>query len=322
MVRPADTPNIRLLSKVSTLYYDHEYTQQDIANRLEISRPKVSRLLKQAKSNGVVTITVSYPEGNYVDLESRIEEKYGLNEVIVVEVGQSGTSQNDNLIKSHLGDAAAKHLRRTVTKGDIIGVTWGTTLQVMADKIGALQTDNIHIVQMLGGFGPPEAKAHAMDISRRFSQSLNAKLTLLQSPGIVDTPEIKDVLLTDRRVKSALNLFPKINKAYVGIGAICTNNVLKKENAEISDDVQKEITNSKAVGDIGLNFFDKNGKIVKTDFQNRFIGMTLEQLKDVKNVIGIAGGKEKFAAIKGALIGGYIHVLITDQKTAKRLAGD
>lgn len=245
-----------------------------------------------------------------------------MNEVIVVEVGQSGTGQNDNLIKSLLGAAAAKHLRRTVSKGDIIGVTWGTTLQTMADNIGALQTDHIHIVQMLGGFGPPEAKAHAMDISRRFSQSLNAKLTLLPSPGIVDTPEIKKVLLTDRRVKSAINLFPKVKKAYVGIGAISTNNILKKENAEISEDVQNEIMSSEAVGDIGLNFFDQDGKNVDTSLQNRFIGMTLEQLKDVDSVIGIAGGNEKFDAIKGALNGGYIHVLITDHSTAKRLAAE
>lgn len=320
MVRSADTPNIRLMSKVSTLYYDHEYTQQDIANRLELSRPKVSRLLKQAKSNGIVTITVSYPEGNYVDLESKIEKKYDLNEVIVVEVSQSDNGQNEHLIKSQLGDAAAKHLRRTVSRGDIIGVTWGTTLQAMADKIVPIQTDGVHIVQLLGGFGPPEAKAHAMDISRRLSQSLDAKLTLLQSPGVVDSPEIKNVLVTDRRVKNALNLFPKVKKAYVGIGAIATNNVLKKENADISEDVQYEIINSEAVGDIGLNFFDQEGNIVKTGFQDRFIGMTLEQLKDINIVIGIAGGKEKFSAIKGALNGGYIHVLITDHRTAKRLA--
>jgi len=322
MALTIDTPKIRLISKVSTLYYDQEYTQQEIANRLELSRPKVSRLLKQAKETGIVKITVSYPQGNFVDLESKLENKYDLNEVIIVEVNREDSDQSKKHIKSQLGTAAANHLVRTITEGDVIGVTWGTTLQAMADKMIPVQTENVHIVQMLGGFGPPEAKTHAMDISKRLSQSLNSRLTLLQSPGIVDSPEIRQVLITDRRVKNALNLFSRIKKAYVGIGAISTNRVLHKENAEISSEIQQKILNSDAVGDIGLNFFDREGKSIKTGFQDRFIGMTLEQLKNIKTVVGIAGGDEKYEAVKGALAGKYIDVLITDQYTAKKLLED
>lgn len=320
MARPVDTLNIRLLSKVSTLYYTNEFTQQEIANRLELSRPKVSRLLKQAKVHGIVRINVSFPEGNFIKLESEIEQKYGLNEVIIVEASRENSDLASELLKSQLGSAAAKYLARTVTDSDVIGVTWGTTLQAMVDKMTPVQTSNCHVVQMLGGFGPPEAKAHAMDISRRLSQSLNSGLTLLQSPGIVDSPEIKDVLINDRRVKSAFALFPKVNKAYVGIGAISTNQVLQKENRDVSTDLQQEILNSPAVGDIGLNFFDIDGSPIETSFRERFIGMTLEQLNEVKSVVGIAGGVEKFNAIKGALHGNHIDVLITDQHTADRLA--
>ncbi len=320
MARPVETLNIRLLSKVSTLYYTKEFTQQEIANRLELSRPKVSRLLKQAKDHGIVQIIVSYPEGNFIKLETNIEQKYGLNEVIIVDSSQEQSDMANKLLKTQLGSAAAKYLARTVTDGDIIGVTWGTTLQAMVDKMPPVQTNNCHVVQMLGGIGPPEAKAHAMDISRRLSQSLNSGLTLLQSPGIVDSPEIREVLINDRRVKSALALFPEMNKAYVGIGAISTNGVLQKENGDISNDVQQELLNSHAVGDIGLNFFDIDGNLIETSFRERFIGMTLKQLKEVNTVVGIAGGDEKFDAIKGALHGNYIDVLITDQHTAGRLA--
>jgi len=320
MARSFDTLDIRLLSKVSTLYYSDECTQQEIANRLELSRPKVSRLLKQAKVHGIVQVMVSFPEGNFIKLETKVEKKYGLNEVIIIEASREKSDLASELLKSQLGSAAAKYLARTVTDGDVIGVTWGTTLQAMVDKMTPVQTNDCHVVQMLGGFGPPEAKAHAMDISRRLSQSLNSGLTLLQSPAIVDSPEIRDVLINDRRVKSALALFPKVNKAYVGIGAISTNKVLQKENRDVSNDVQQEILESSAVGDIGLNFFDIDGNLVETSFGESFIGMTLRQLKEVKTVVGIAGGKEKFNAIQGALRGNHIDVLITDQYTARRLA--
>jgi len=319
MARPFDTLDIRLLRKVSTLYYLNEFTQQEIANRLELSRPKVSRLLKQAKNRGIVQIIVPFPEGNFIKLETKVEQEYGLNEVIIVEASRDSSDLASELLKSQLGSAAAKYLARTVTDGDVIGVTWGTTLQAMVDNMTPVQTNDCHVVQMLGGFGPPEAKAHAMDISRRLSQSLNSGLSLLQSPGIVDSPEIRNVLVNDRRVKSALALFPKVNKAYVGIGAISTNRILQKDNTEVSNDIKQEILNSTAVGDIGLNFFDINGNLVKTAFKERFIGMTLKQLKEVDTVIGIAGGDEKLEAILGALTGGYINVLITDQYTAKHL---
>ncbi|WP_372905329.1 sugar-binding transcriptional regulator [Rhodohalobacter sp.] len=319
MARPVEAQNSRLLSKVSTLYYEQELTQQQIANRLELSRPKVSRLLKQAKNRGIVQISISHPEGDHVGLESKLELYYSLNEAIVVDSGSGTPKSSDKILKALLGGAAANHLSRSLSDGDIIGVTWGTTLQAMVEKVTPADNKDIHIVQMLGGFGPPEAKAHTMGISRSLSQILNARLTLLQSPGVVDTPEIREVLINDRRVKNALNLFPKVNKAYVGIGAISTNRILKEGNNEVSHDIQQEIIHSDAIGDIGLNFFNRKGETVHSGFSDRFIGMTLEQLKQVKTVVGIAGGTEKYEAIRGALSGGYINVLITDRHTALKL---
>jgi DNA-binding transcriptional regulator LsrR (DeoR family) len=47
--------------------------------------------------------------------------------------------------------------------------------------------------------------------------------------------------------------------------------------------------------------------------------MTLEQLKRVRRTIGIAGGSRKVPAIRGALLGGYINVLVTDRLSAEKL---
>lgn len=105
----------------------------------------------------------------------------------------------------------------------------------MVDSMQPKPFDNVHVVQALGGVGPPEAKAHATDISRRLSQLLNAKLTLLPAPGIIGSAEARDILLNAPQVRNALNLFPKINSLFVGIGSIKTNPVLNTTNAEMSD---------------------------------------------------------------------------------------
>lgn len=319
MARPSDLINIRLINKVSLLYYNLDMTQQEIANRLNLSRPKVSRLLKQAREQGVVKITVDIKNGNFVDQEINLEKKYHLKEVIIVESIDSNNTSLSNSLKYQLGKAAARYLQRTISNYDVIGVTWGTTLSAMVDSMMPIPTKGINSIQMLGGVGPPEAKEHAMDISRRIARLLDGRPTLLQAPGIVNSPEAKKVLLADRRVSEALELFSSINTAFVGIGALSTNPVLQKENPEIPVEIQKEILDSNAVGDIGLNFFDKDGKPVETSFRDLFIGMSLEELKQVETVIGIAGGEDKFEAILGALKGKHINVLITDFKTAVNL---
>ncbi len=320
MARSSNAVNIRLISKISTLYYHYDLTQQQIANRLRLSRPKVSRLLKQAKELDIVQITVKTPEDNFVDLENNLENKFKLKEVIITEVDLPESSESDFMMKRRLGLAGANYLDRTISEKDKIGVTWGTTLRQLVDMVQPKLMKDVHVIQTLGGIGPPEAKAHGTDISRSLSHLLNCKLTVLPAPAIVENIEAKKVLISDRRVKSALKLYNQINLAFVGIGAIETNPVLKKNNIEIPDSLREEIINSNAIGDIGLNFFDIDGNEVKTGLNELLLGISLEQLKNVDMVVGIAGGEKKFNSILGALRGEFINVLITDHITAGKLA--
>lgn len=316
MPRPKDPIDIRLLSKISSMYYEQECNQQEIADRLHLSRPKVSRILKQAREQGIVQITVVSPNGNFVELEHALEKKFGIKEVILVE---SDPGMSAGMIKRQVGSAAAKYLNRTTHEGDIIGVTWGTTLQAMVDSMQPKPIDCLHIVQALGGVGPPEAKAHATDISRRLSQVLNAKLTLLPAPGIVGSVQAKQVLMDDPQVKNTLNLFPRINSLYVGIGALETNPVLNGKSEEISKSVCQEIFNSKAIGDIALRFYDSTGKEVDTTLKDLVIGVSAKEMMQIDTVVGIAGGLEKAEVIHGALKGKNINVLISDSMTAKKV---
>lgn len=316
MARTKDPIDIRLISKISTMYYNQDYNQQQIADRLHLSRPKVSRMLKQAREQGIVQITITTPNGNFVELEHALENKFGLKEVILVE---SDSEMSADVIKRKIGFAAANYLNRTAQEGDIIGVTWGTTLQAMVDSMQPKPFDGLHIVQALGGVGPPEAKAHASDISRRLSQLLNAKLTLLPAPGIVGSVQARQVLMDDPQVKNALNLFPKIDTLYVGLGALETNPVLNNKSEELSESTCREIFNSEAVGDIALRFFDSNGKEAETRLKDLIIGVSPEQMTQIDTVVGIAGGPEKAEVVHAALTGKNINILISDSVTAQKV---
>ncbi len=316
MPRTKDPIDVRLLSKISSMYYNQKYNQQEIADRLRLSRPKVSRMLKQARKQGIVQITVVTPNSNFVELENALEKKFGLKEAILVE---SDSDISADMIKRQIGSAAARYLDRTVNEGDVIGVTWGTTLQAMVDSMQPKPIDNLHIVQALGGVGPPEAKAHAADISRRLSQLLGAKLTLLPTPGIVGSVQAKQILMDDPQVKNTLKLFSKIDSLYVGIGALETNPVLNGKSEEISESICQEIFDSEAIGDIALRFYDSNGKEVDTTLKDLVIGVSPEEMMQIETVVGIAGDLKKAKVIHGALVGKNINVLISDSMTAEKV---
>lgn len=314
-----DAIELRLMSKASSLYYFQGLNQREIADRLHLSRPKVSRLLQQARDRDIVQISVTSPEGSFVDLETEFEARFGLEEMVITTSGLSEENGDTAFLKRQIGAAAANFLRRTVEDGDVLGVTWGTTLRAMTRALQPTDTENVHVVQTLGGVGPPEAEAHAADLSRRLTQLLGGQLTALPTPGIVDTPHVREVLLSDRHVQSAFELFPKLTAAYVGIGALSTNPIFDKDPS-VSERTYDDLVASKAVGDIALRFFDAEGRKVATSLDERMIGITLEQLRKTDCVVGVAGGAEKVDAIHGALRGRLIDVLITDHATATNVA--
>jgi DNA-binding transcriptional regulator LsrR (DeoR family) len=303
----------RLLSKIGTLYYVQNLTQQEIAARLHLSRPKVSRLLQQARDLGIVQISIVHTNGNHIHLESELERRYGLQEVLIVDMDEDDPSEQ--ALKHHLGMAAAGYFERSIQPGDVVGIAWGTTLEAMIQSVHLeLSGPQVHVVQVLGGIGPAEAKVHAADLSRRLASQIGGSLTLLQTPAIVSSRQVRDVLLADENIREAVAMFSRLTIAYVGIGPLETH-VLPRADIE-------ELGQAGAVGDIALRFFDEQGRPVNTSLADRLIAIGLDELNRAKTVVGVAGGERKYSAIRGALLGGHLDVLVTDSATARRLSSD
>lgn len=318
MARPPLQADRRLLSKVSKLYYEQGLTQQIIAERLHLSRPKVSRLLQQAIDEGIVQITVLSPPGIYSSLETQLEQKYGLQEAVIIEID---VASPQHFISKELGASAAAYLQRTIQDGDHIGISWGTTLNAMAQSLQPCDAENVHVIQMIGGLGRPEAETHASELCKRIARVLNGQLTLIPAPGVVDSIGVKEALLSDSYVQAAFDLFSKINVAYVGIGVPTPDAMLYKSSI-ISTSEITALQRHGALGDIALRFFDRQGQSIHSDLDERVVGITLEQLGKIDRVVGVAGGPNKREVVNAALMGGLIDVLITDQLLAASLLDD
>jgi DNA-binding transcriptional regulator LsrR (DeoR family) len=192
------------------------------------------------------------------------------------------------------------------------------TLNSMINALKPCNTCDVHIAQLIGGLGPPEAEEHATGLCRRMAHLLNARLTLLPAPGIVDSIDVRNLYLSDSHVRKAFEMFSKISLAFLGIGSTSPT-AWTVENNVLSRYELQTLREQGAVGETALRFFDSQGKPVQSSLDDRLIGISLEQLKQIPRRVGMAGGPEKLEVVHAALLGGVMNVLITDHVSAQRL---
>jgi DNA-binding transcriptional regulator LsrR (DeoR family) len=311
---------LRLMTKVARLYHEHGVRQPEIAQRLHISQPRVSRLLKQAEREGIVRTTVVVPAGVQTALEDRLEEAYGLREAVVVEC----LDTTEEGIAYDLGVATATYLEASLTGGDVVGISsWSATLLAAVDSMRPLTRAGAErALQLFGGVGNPGAEAHAARLTQRFAELTGAKPTFLLAPGIATSSVARDALMQDRFVREAVDALDEVTLALVGIGALEPSPLLLQSGNILSERELAALGRRGAVGDICLRFFDAAGRRVTSEVDERVIGVTLEQLARTDRSVGVAGGERKYAAIRASLLGGWINVLVTDHQTAERLIAE
>jgi DNA-binding transcriptional regulator LsrR (DeoR family) len=311
---------LRLMTRAARMYYQQDMRQSDIADRLHLSQATVSRLLKRAEQEGIVRITVSVPMGVYADLEEALISQYGLQNAVVADCVNH---DDEGEILRNIGAAAAYYLESTVEQGECIGISsWSATLLAMVDAMHPLpRPSGVQVVQILGGVGNPAAEVHANQLISRLAAMLHGEAKFLPAPGVVGSADAAQVLLSDQFVCETMALFDRVSMALVGIGALEPSKLLASSGNVFSSEELEMLRSRGAVGDICVRFFDAQGKPVLMPLDDRVISMRLEQFKRVKRSVGVAGGKRKHEAIRSALLGGLINVLITDRFTAEELTG-
>lgn len=314
---PVSTEETRLMTKIAYLYYHHQQKQSAIAEQLDLSQATVSRMLRRAEELGIVRITVTVPADVYTELENELCSRYGLKAAIVVHC----EDEDDELIVHHIGSAAAYYIETTLGKDEVVGLSsWSSALLAMVNALHPLaKPTGAKVVQILGGVGNPSAEVYASRITERFASLVHGDPVYLPVPGVVSSPEMRAELMAAPYVQEAVGLFARVSLALVGIGSLEPSKLLVSSGNVFSVEELEFLRAGGAAGDICLRFFDSAGRPVLTPLNERVISIPLDQLKAAKRSVGIAGGVRKTEAIRGALAGKWINVLITDQRTGKRL---
>lgn len=303
----------RLSINVAKLYYKSDYSQQQIANKLKLSRPTVSRLLQYAKDKGFVQINIADPIEDNISLESDLKEKYNLSDVKIAYAPLNTTME----IKKSIGIKAADYLYDITKDGDIIGVSWGTTIYSVACNLKHKSLKGVQIVQLKGGISHSQCNTYAYEIMELFSEAFSTLGRYLPLPVIFDTAQMKTLIEKDKHIKKILDLGRQANIAMFTVGTVKDDALLFRLG--YIDEKDKNILQNKAIGDICSRFIDSEGNICDKELDKRTVGISLEELREKEKRILVAGSQRKIEAIKATLIGKFANILITDQYTAQEL---
>jgi DNA-binding transcriptional regulator LsrR (DeoR family) len=310
---------LRLLTKVAQMYHERGVRQAQIADSLHLSQARVSRLLKRAASEGIVrTVVVSVP-GLHTDLEDVLEQRYGLLDALVVDV-EGGQQETVGGIAS----AAAGYLEETLGAHERIGISsWSDTLLTTTARMRTARSPSAEsVVQLVGDLGTGAAQAKASGLLTDLCAVIGARPTFLPAPGLVGSASTRDSLMADPAIDSVVRHWTRLTTALLGIGNLSPSPLLLESGNAITPQEQEQLLTAGAVGDVCCRFFDSAGRHVPTGLDHRVIGIDPRTLRAVPRRVGIAGGAGKHVAVRAALTGRWVNVLITDVATARVLTGD
>jgi deoxyribonucleoside regulator len=303
------------LTEVSTLYYEKNFTQLEISNRLYISRTRISRLLKQARDAGIVEIKVHHMfERNYA-LEERFKRRFNLKEVYLL----SDFGKSPAAIKSSVGMLTASYLNKRITNRLVLGVSWGNAIKETVNALAVKRKIPIEVVQIMGAASIANPNLNAQELVRKIAKIYGGAAHYLNFPLFVKDEYIKQQINSDPIISGVLDLALYADIILTGIGAINEISVTSPWLGYMSQAIFQKIKSQKAVGCIGAHFFDRDGQAIDNEWNRQCIGIDLDNIRRVAEVIVTAAGVAKAEAISGALRGGYINVLISDDDTANAI---
>ncbi|MDO4323463.1 MAG: sugar-binding domain-containing protein [Lachnospiraceae bacterium] len=297
------------------MYYEHHYNQMTIAEKLNLSRPYVSKLLQEANTSGIVKITIHDPLSYESSLERRIRLDYGLQRVFITPCVPGEDTVNQ------VASSAARYLNSIIKNGDIIGISNGSTIHHFA--LNAIYRDDlsdIQLVQLSGEYIELSHHISTKENMKLVSEALQATPYGFPCPLFFENQAIKQAVLKDKNIRRVTELQRKANIVVFSIGSlgtVGTNSLMK--SGYLTQETFETLMRSGTVGDIFSHFIDRNGQPSSPELDKRNVSLSLSELLKKEQRICLASGRAKLDVLKAALVGKYISVLAIDEELAKGL---
>ncbi len=309
--------DLRLLVRVARLYYGADLTQEQIGERLGLSRFKVGRLLDRAVRESIVRIEVVHPAARLLELEDALITRLGLRTAVVADVAEAVDGGTERVSREAVATAAAAHLAGVRPDG-AIGVSWGRTMLELASRLEPGWTTATEIVQLNGAASRSATPTRVNEIVDRFSATTGAPIRLMPAPAIVGSAALRRALEADPSVGDTLEAARRAPFAVFSLGVLSPESVLV-ESGFVADADRARLRAAGAVGDVLGRFLNAGGQIALPDLDDRTVGLPLSDLADKAHAIGLAAGPGRGPIALAAIRAGCVNGLVADEATAQWL---
>lgn len=297
------------------LYHHDRLNQNQIAEILGVSRASIVKYLQQARAQDVVTVAVQPDRVALVEVSVALQKRFGLRHALVIP--DDGGARD---VAHRLGEAGARWLAQELRPRDVLGVAWGRTVLALSQALPRAVLPDLTVVQILGSRSNEEGFS-AEQCTSNIAARLGARCVNIFAPAVLSRPDLREMLLEEPLLKEQFVRVRACNRTLLGICTVKRNSLIF-DSGLISAEVSRHYIARGAVGVICGRFFDADGRPVLGEVDDRMVGLTLEELARVPVRLGVAGGAEKTDALLGALRGGHLTELVTDERTARRLLTD
>lgn len=309
-----DVEKINQLIKISQLYYENKLNQTEISNKMHVHRTEISRLLKEARALGIVTVSIDTSFGTSEHLSNELQEYFSLKKVLVVPTKPHSLYADD--LRS-IGAYAGNYIQKQIFSNAVIGLSWGRTLATAFNNISPNKhVSGVTIVPMIGGpVGSLNVNYQANNLVHSLANKVKDSISYtLDAPVMLSNSSLKSELLNSPNSKNIIKFWHQMDIAIFGIGSSeVTSNLSWRGFYEGTG--FRDVFSGSTAGDVLSQPFTMNGQVVQK-FNTNLIATELDDLKKVPLRIAIAAGENKARAILGALRLQLPNVLITTDKTA------
>jgi DNA-binding transcriptional regulator LsrR (DeoR family) len=308
-----------LLAEVAQLYYVRDFTQEQIARQIGTSRSNVSRMLKEAREQGMVEVRIHSPLRTVPGLQEELVSRLGLRECLVLAAldRDSHVFETTDTV-TQVAALAARYLQENIADGTTVGLGWGRSVHRVVHNRFFREKRDATVVQVMGSIGGSIPEFDGIATTARLAEVLAASADYLHAPMLVSDAAVRAGLLRDPHIRKTLEVAGNAQTIVSSVGTPGPEHG-QYLTGYLSDEDLEYIREQGAVGDICGAYFAFDGSLVPLEMNERSIAISSEQLSRVPNRVGVSSGTEKPMANIGAARSSLLNVLITDEDTALRM---
>lgn len=296
----------------ANLYYVEEMTQGEVADKLGLTRVTITRMLKRARAEGLVQISVKRPLPELYRLGLDLERRFRLKVAIVAPSRETAEETEETV-----GKAGAELLERLIEPGCRIGVAWSATVSALLPYVRRSSRRPGKINELAGTYLSAETP---YGVSWQLAEKLGVSVESVPMPVLVRDGRVKETMVQEPAIGKALEDAAKVDFAFVGLGNVSRDSSVWR-TGYIGEDKLDELTAKGAVGDVLMRYYGPTGDYIPMSFEEKTVSLEWEAIRAIPLLVAMAFGEGKVAAIRGALAGGIIGGLVTDRRTAELLLG-